>query len=409
MNNKRFILSALTVGAAMLIGCPGPAATPDSGTDGGPATPDSGPRDSGPDSGPHDGGTDGGPTAPDANVPLTCAGLCAQVTSVCTGANLQYTDMATCVSECTAAMWPVGTEADTSGNTLGCRIYHSIVAGSNGATSAMTHCPHTSLFGGGVCTPFRTDAATEVTVTGTAHPAGYLRVDRMGMPAVSTALIPAASKNAYNDGNPDLDAALTFGPAALGTLVGLHVALDSQLRGLHFTPCSILFTPFNGVPGGVPYCAAQGLDGNPAHPVAGLILPDTLRLDPTSTATFPNGRNLTDPVIDITLGVLLLSTQHTCDPDRTCQVHADATTCAADLGCQFLGGSCQNVDCESRTDALCTATPGCQRNVCGATGTAPCNAASFTALGAHGGLSQRPNDATFLTSFPYFAVPHVTP
>ena len=47
MNNKRFILSALTVGAAMLVGCPGPAATPDGGTDSGPATPDGG-RDTGP-------------------------------------------------------------------------------------------------------------------------------------------------------------------------------------------------------------------------------------------------------------------------------------------------------------------------------------------------------------------------
>ena len=411
MNNKRFVLSALTVGAAMLVGCPGPAATPDGGTDTGPATPDMGPRDTGPvtpDMGPHDGGTDGGPMAPDANVPLTCAGLCAQITSACTGtapatnAN-PYGNMATCMTDCTTDMWPVGTTADTSGNTLGCRVYHSIVAGMS-PTNAMTHCPHTGVLGGGVCSPFRTDAATEVTVTGTAHPAGYLRVDRMGMPAVSTALIPAANKNAYNDGGPNDDASLTFGTLALGTLVGLHNALDAQLRAapLHMTPCSTRFTPFPGVATGVPYCAAQGFDGNPAHPVAGLILPDTLRLDPTIPAQFPNGRTMTDPVIDITLGVLLLSTEHVCDPDRVCSTMSLVNCALPTSGCQVQGTACVNVDCESRTAATCTtAGPGCQPNICGA-GTTPCNAGTLAA--AH--LSQGTNDATPLTTFPYFAAPH---
>src|SRR5207253_7846087 len=101
---------------------------------------------------------------------------------------------------------------------------HSTVAAMSAANATM-HCPHTGFLGGGVCTPFRTDPATEVTVTGTAHPAGYLRVDRMGMPAVATALIgtpvniatgatthvplqalDGAAKNAYNDSNPNGDA-----------------------------------------------------------------------------------------------------------------------------------------------------------------------------------------------------------
>jgi len=37
-----------------------------------------------------------------------------------------------------------------------------------------------------------------------------------------------------------------------------------------------------------------------------LILPDTLKLNTTAASGFPNGRLLTDPVIDATLAVALL-------------------------------------------------------------------------------------------------------
>ena len=39
---------------------------------------------------------------------------------------------------------------------------------------------------------------------------------------------------------------------------------------------------------------------------APLVVPDTLKLDLTSTAGFPNGRMLPDPVMDVTLAVVLL-------------------------------------------------------------------------------------------------------
>jgi hypothetical protein len=133
--------------------------------------------------------------------------------------------------------------------------------------------------------------------------------------------------------------------------------------------------------------------------VAGLILPDTLRLDPTSTGTFPNGRALADPVIDVTLAVLLLSTQHVCSPDRTCATLNMAACTAVASGCEWTGTACQNVDCESHDALSCVATVGCQANHCG-TGTAMCTAASLI------GVSQAPNDRVVPTaSFPYFGNP----
>jgi len=109
----------------------------------------------------------------------------------------------------------------------------------------------------------------------------------MGMPGVSTALI--ASKNAYNDDNPAGDVSGTYVSEIIATLNFLHGALDGQLNGLLLTPCSMA--------GATPECVAQA---------APLVLPDTLKIDPTAGAGFPNGRRLSDPVMDITLAVILL-------------------------------------------------------------------------------------------------------
>lgn len=423
MKHTKLLLGALAIGSIAVACNNPPAATTDAGTDGG------GGGDSGRDSGATDGGSDAGNDAfvppADANVPQTCAGYCAQITSACTGVDAQYADEADCMAQCTALAWPAGTDADMTTDTLGCRIYHSIAAGGDPST----HCIHAGATGGNACgTTFRSDTAVEVVVTGTAHAAGYVRVDRMGMPAVATALIgtpvnafnvsmpttpiplQAANptrKNDYNDGNPDADAGFAFGPDALSTLGYLHAALDSQLRMANLTPCNMRFTPWPPSPlaAGAPYCAVQGLDGNPAHPVAGLILPDTLRLDPTSSATFPNGRALADPVIDITLAVLLLSTEHSCAPSLQC-AGRPMGACTAATGCEWQGsaatGSCSNLDCEAITDATtCAATVGCGPNVCG-TGTTACNAGSLAALP----LNVPTNDEAFETAFPYVGLPH---
>jgi len=49
-----------------------------------------------------------------------------------------------------AAMSNSGSQGDTSGNTVQCRIYHAGVAG-NPSTNAVTHCPHAGPNGAGVC------------------------------------------------------------------------------------------------------------------------------------------------------------------------------------------------------------------------------------------------------------------
>lgn len=66
----------------------------------------------------------------------------------------------------------------------------------------------------------------------------YVRVDRMGQPAVATALIGSPTKNAYNDANPSDDVAQTFVPEIVSELTKLHNALADDLIALGLRPCS---------------------------------------------------------------------------------------------------------------------------------------------------------------------------
>lgn len=67
--------------------------------------------------------------------------------------------------------------------------------------------------------------------------------------------------------------------------------------------------------GGLPECFGQQIA--PGVTVASLVVPDTLRIDPSAPAGFPNGRYLADPVIDVTLGVIFLKMGAVCG-DSTC-------------------------------------------------------------------------------------------
>ncbi len=80
---------------------------------------------------------------------LSCEAFCPADLETCTGSNQQYADEATCLADCAA--WPLGTVNDTTGNTLGCRIWHRALAATS-AASAVTHCPHSGPAGGGICT-----------------------------------------------------------------------------------------------------------------------------------------------------------------------------------------------------------------------------------------------------------------
>jgi hypothetical protein len=81
--------------------------------------------------------------------------------------------------------------------------------------------------GTGTSFNFRTDPFTS-----------YVRVDREGMPAVATAVIGAALKNAYNDAGPAEDAAGTFVPEIVNQLTLLHNALADDLIALGLKVCS---------------------------------------------------------------------------------------------------------------------------------------------------------------------------
>lgn len=328
------ILLAFGLSTVALVGCPTDPVTPDApgGTDV-PMVPTDVPA-----------GSDTGGV-----ITMDCAGYCAQTAANCTGANAQYDDTAECMAYCTASGWPAGTAGAMSGNTIACRIYHGGVA----ATDPVTHCPHAGPSGGSVCgasVTFRTEPV-----------AMYDNVDRMGMPAVATALVPGASRNDYNDGLPSDDAGLMFAGPLLTTLGAIHAGLDDDLTALNLTPCSMAMAdnrPLPIGPGGadipVPACAAQPVvAGGP--PVVALVVPDTLSINPANAAGFPNGRMFADPVIDVTLAIILLNLE-------------------SPTGC---GGS------------GCTAG-----TLAGFMGT---------------GLNPAMNDRPFLTEFPYLAAAHAAP
>jgi len=80
--------------------------------------------------------------------PGDCATYCAAVTANCTGDNAQYGGEAGCLSYCNSiANFELGTDTDTTGNTVGCRTYHANAA----ATEPAVHCDHAGPTGGNLC------------------------------------------------------------------------------------------------------------------------------------------------------------------------------------------------------------------------------------------------------------------
>ena len=79
-----------------------------------------------------------------------CENYCDLATNNCTGDNALFGGGAGCLDQCEGfhSDAPAGS---TGGDSVQCRIYHLGVAGSDGETSAATHCPHGGVDGGGVC------------------------------------------------------------------------------------------------------------------------------------------------------------------------------------------------------------------------------------------------------------------
>jgi hypothetical protein len=104
----------------------------------------------------------------------------------------------------------------------------------------------------------------------------------MGVPGVNVAFVPFGLKNGYNGAKFTDDAkGALFGPGIAQTLVALGTDLDTinDLAGIV------------GLPHTVENQLVKGTG-------------DYLRLDLNSSAGFPNGRKLTDDVIDTVLGLV---------------------------------------------------------------------------------------------------------
>ena len=223
-----------------------------------------------------------------------CENYCTAALAACTGADAIYADMGECMTAC-APLDATGDIGAVAGDTLQCRFYHLGVAVTSGDTAL--HCPHASAGGGGTCVggwDFRTEGFIS----------GYTQVDNMGMPAVATALVLTgeSDKNDYNDYSPVVNEENANLVASLSVL---HNSLNDDLTGLSLTPCAVDGEPGTaGFQADVTPCLTQEVAAGVS--VLSLVNPDTLTMDISSTATFPNGRALTDPVIDVTLAILLL-------------------------------------------------------------------------------------------------------
>ena len=158
----------------------------------------------------------------------------------------------------------------------------------------------------------------------------YVRIDRMGEPALATALLSSSvdkptpvdengkpvnpgsgnpfnsfndQRDALNRGDPvndvrDFSFILTVGPQ-VNSLANYHYKLGPQLRFVGLTPCS---TETASPPSGISQidisaCVAQ------AGPI---VLPDVITYDANATAGWPNGRGFDDPVVDRLLAASLL-------------------------------------------------------------------------------------------------------
>jgi hypothetical protein len=127
------------------------------------------------------------------------------------------------------------------------------------------------------------------------EPDAYTRVDQMGMPAVNTALISCVdpkggdcAKNEYNSAT-QMQVLNTFFAEKIASLEFL---LGSLSDDINIASAGALTA----------YDEADDAFTN----IEDLIEPDALVVDLAGESGFPNGRMLPDPVIDVTLAVLLV-------------------------------------------------------------------------------------------------------
>ena len=66
----------------------------------------------------------------------------------------------------------------------------------------------------------------------------YIQVDRMGMPAVATAVIGSSAKTGYNDDSPGVDGTRKYVPEIQNTLTALTSALADDFARLGLIVCA---------------------------------------------------------------------------------------------------------------------------------------------------------------------------
>lgn len=106
------------------------------------------------------------------------------------------------------------------------------------------------------------------------------QIDRMAVPGVNTALISTAQKDNFNRGDPSTDIA-TFQNEIQTNLTNLRAAVN-QIPGMP---------------------AEQGNTSITA--IRDIVCPDVVTIDTTQPLVFPNGRQLTDDVMDPVLQLVL--------------------------------------------------------------------------------------------------------
>ena len=131
-----------------------------------------------------------------------------------------------------------------------------------------------------------TTAAGNTTIQAWASTTRAGQEDRMAIPAINTALIADARKDAFNLGTPGADPA-DFQPEVETNDQALRDAVNAVL------------TPAIGAEDGGP---AGSLT---AAQVADFVMPDVVTIDSTLPVQFTNGRRLTDDVIDTALKLVL--------------------------------------------------------------------------------------------------------
>jgi hypothetical protein len=149
-----------------------------------------------------------------------------------------------------------------------------------------------ALYSGASCNSGNSGPQPDPFVFAADPASAYTQIDRHAAVEAGTAGIAAtaglgiaAIRDDYNASNPVEDAAGMWVPEITNSVTDLHGALDDDLTGLSLTPAS------------VSTALAQ------AGPV---IVPDVIRYNPDAPTSYPNGRKLTDPVVDLTLAAVLL-------------------------------------------------------------------------------------------------------